>query len=171
MTLQFIYQCHIPSNQHITSLPLTLGLLPKCSDIILDGISITNVPRELLPGNDHGSTRHLLAYLRAKLRHSVPYNRMKLMVVGLQGRGKTTLISVLRSPNSPLPENVSTVGVVVKDWVLQPPPPVGKKKNTVKVNCFDHTVFLRFPGFNIIFISIWFLETCPEGGVAGLTYV
>ena len=31
-----------------------------------------------------GTTRQLLAYLRAQLRRCVPYNRMKLMVVGLQ---------------------------------------------------------------------------------------
>lgn len=59
---------------------------------------------------------------------------MKLMVVGLQGRGKTTLLSVLRTPNSPLPDNVSTVGVVVNDWVVQPPVASGKgKKSNQKV--------------------------------------
>ena len=36
----------------------------------------------------------------------------------LQGRGKTTLLSVLRNPGAPLPENVSTVGVNVAEWVI-----------------------------------------------------
>ena len=41
-----------------------------------------------------------------------------------QGRGKTTLISVLRTPSAPLPSNVSTVGVEVAEWTLSPPPHV-----------------------------------------------
>ena len=49
------------------------------------------------------------------------------MVVGLQGRGKTTLLSVLRDPTAPLPENISTVGVNVADWVVKAPPEVIKK--------------------------------------------
>ena len=31
-----------------------------------------------------GTTKKILAHLRSKLRNSVPFNRMKLMVVGLQ---------------------------------------------------------------------------------------
>ena len=50
------------------------------------------------------------------------------MAVGLQGRGKTTLLSVLRNPSSPLPANVSTVGVVMAEWVVPPPAYVVKAK-------------------------------------------
>ena len=53
---------------------------------------------------------------------------MKLMAVGLQGRGKTTLLSVLRNPNQPLPANVSTVGVVVADWTVGPPAQVKTRR-------------------------------------------
>ena len=53
------------------------------------------------------------------------------MVVGLQGRGKTTLVSVLRNPSAQLPDNVSTVGVEVAEWTLPPPPHIQK---TVKKN-------------------------------------
>ena len=75
--------CH--SNSGITELPLTLGRLRNCWELTLNGLSIQNVPHHLLPGVARGgSTKHLLAYLRAQLRHCVPYNRMKLMVVGLQ---------------------------------------------------------------------------------------
>ena len=49
------------------------------------------------------------------------------MVVGLQGRGKTTLLSVLRDPTAPLPENISTVGVNVADWVVKAPPETVKR--------------------------------------------
>jgi hypothetical protein len=107
-------------------------MLRNCWEITLNGIRITNAPHHLLPGSGRGgSTRHLLAYLRAQLRHCVPYNHMKLMVVGLQGRGKTTLLSVLRTPGGPLPENVSTVGVVVNEWAVQPPV-AGKGKKGIQ---------------------------------------
>ena len=49
------------------------------------------------------------------------------MVVGLQGRGKTTLLSVLRDPSASLPENISTVGVNVADWVVKAPPEVVRR--------------------------------------------
>lgn len=45
-----------------------------------------------------------------------------------KGRGKTTLLSVLRSPGSALPDNVSTVGVEVAEWVVHPPAHLTKKK-------------------------------------------
>ncbi len=118
----------------ITALPLTLGSLRNCWELSLNGIRISNVPHHLLPNSGRGSTRHLLAYLRAQLRHCVPYNRMKLMVVGLQGRGKTTLLSVFRTPHSPLPDNVSTVGVVVNEWAVSPPVANTRKKNQQKVS-------------------------------------
>jgi len=41
------------------------------------------------------------------------------MVVGLQGRGKTTLLSTLQG-NRPPAENVATVGISVGQWTLQP---------------------------------------------------
>ena len=43
----------------------------------------------VLPGDRRGNTRQLLAYLRAQKRQSKVYNRMKLMVVGLQVRDGT----------------------------------------------------------------------------------
>ena len=76
------------SNTDIHLLPLTLGRLRNCWELILHGLKISNVPQHLMPGVTRGgSTKHLLAYLRAQLRHCVPYNRMKLMLVGLQVRG------------------------------------------------------------------------------------
>ena len=44
-----------------------------------------------------------------------------------QGRGKSTLISVLRNPSAPLPSNISTVGVDVAEWVMAPPPHILKE--------------------------------------------
>lgn len=119
------------SNPDLKILPLDLGRLHNCWELTLHGLNVTNVPHHLLPGVRGGSAKRLLAYLRAQLRHCEPYNRMKLMAVGLQGRGKTTLLSVLRNPSAQLPGNISTVGVEVAEWSLSPPSHVlkGVRKN------------------------------------------
>ena len=109
------------SNTDIKYLPLKLGNLHNCWEIALNGVPMSNIPHHLLPGVHGGSTKHLLAYLRAQLRNCIPYTHMKLMVVGLQGRGKTTLLSVLKDIGAPLPPNVSTVGVNMSKWVLTSP--------------------------------------------------
>ncbi len=86
------------SNSEISELPLTLGRLRNCWELTLNGLKINNVPQHYLPGVARGgSTKHLLAYLRAQLRHCVPYNRMKLMAVGLQV--PTFIVTVIICPN------------------------------------------------------------------------
>ena len=74
----------LPCSTYITLLPLKLGRLRNCWELMMHGVKPNNVPQHLLPGVRGASTKHLLAYLRAQLRHCVPYNHMKLMVVGLQ---------------------------------------------------------------------------------------
>jgi len=90
------------SNINVTELPLELGKLQNCWELSVKGLKLSNVPQHVRPGMYFlflvvtliipciyadvrgGTTRQLLAYLRAQLRRCVPYNRMKLMVVGLQ---------------------------------------------------------------------------------------
>lgn len=84
--------CHVTCLSHdcsrrnpdIKTLPLNLGRLHNCWELTLHGLTLTNVPHHLMPGVRGGSAKRLLAYLRAQLRHCLPYNRMKLMAVGLQ---------------------------------------------------------------------------------------
>ena len=116
--LTSLVRLDLSHNHGLGYLICSLGNLKNCFELGLRGLEISNVPRELLPGSQSGGTRRTLAYLRAQLRQSVPFNRMKLMVVGLQGRGKTSLLARLRG--DPLPQNVSTVGVKVNEWVLGP---------------------------------------------------
>ena len=143
----YVYVCICPlsplslshRNSEIHELPLTLGRLRNCCELKLNGLQIQNIPHHLLSGIYRGgSTKQILAYLGAQLRHRVPYKHMKLMAVGLQGRGKTTLLSVLRNPRSSLPNNVSTVGVVMAEWVV--PPPTSARRRQVPSRVSESTV-------------------------------
>ena len=58
-------------------------------------------------------TSDLLRYLKAKLRNSEPYYTMKLMIVGLANRGKTTLMHRIDKDYG-FSENTSTQGMVLE---------------------------------------------------------
>lgn len=59
----------------------------------------------------------LFAILFPFILQAQRYYRMKLMVVGYGGRGKTTLLKTLMKEKTNKKENRPTVGVVVKDWM------------------------------------------------------
>lgn len=74
-----------------------------------------------------------------------------------QGRGKTTLLSVLRNPSSALPENVSTVGVEVAEWVVHPPAVMKKKGGSTSVRvstCTAHITNCTVFGTNPLLTDI-----------------
>lgn len=58
--------------------------------------------------------RDCIRYLNSKLRSARKFFRMKLMLVGNQDRGKTTLVSRLQGLEAG--HNQSTVGVDVSEW-------------------------------------------------------
>eukprot|EP00731_Ephydatia_muelleri_P005646 Em0002g1822a len=169
----------ISGNAEIKSLPPSLGKLQHCTELTMNGVSISNVPQHLLPGVSRGgSTKHTLAYLRTQFRNCEAYNRMKLMVVGLQGRGKTTLLSVLRDPSASLPENISTVGVNVADWVVKAPPEVVRRFKGVVAREVMDVVFSTwdmagqevyyathqcFLSRNTLYLVVWNMEEGEKG--------
>ena len=63
----------------------------------------------------HSKTLHFFLYF--SILQSVPYYRMKLMLVGYGGRGKSTLLARLqKQKKSKKFANVATVGIKVQDW-------------------------------------------------------
>ncbi|CAH1229976.1 ANK3 [Branchiostoma lanceolatum] len=118
------------------TLPMELGKLEKLWDFRANGMEL----EEPLQGLQLRSTRHLIGYLRSILDQSRPYCRMKLMLVGLQGVGKTSLLHEMRregtgsyqdvtikgwasrmgyfrnDQKTRKGQNISTVGVDVGDW-------------------------------------------------------
>ena len=66
------------------------------------------------PRNMQRDARDCIRYLNSRLRSARKFFRMKLMLVGKQDRGKTTLVSRLQGLEAG--QNQSTVGVDVSEW-------------------------------------------------------
>lgn len=74
-------------------------------------------------------------FLQQRLKKAVPYNRMKLMIVGNTGSGKTTLLQqLMKCKRSEFCCPKATVGIDVKDWIIQGK---GKMKKELILNVWD----------------------------------
>ncbi|XP_035667179.1 leucine-rich repeat serine/threonine-protein kinase 1-like, partial [Branchiostoma floridae] len=112
----------LSNNPDLHELPLALGNLRQCWQLGIDGLSLHHIPNHVKPvGNSKSSpkVRDLLAFLRAQLRMSEPCNKVKLMLVGKEGTGKTTLLDMLMG--NPARQNMPTNGVWVSQWCCNPP--------------------------------------------------
>ncbi|XP_071486222.1 leucine-rich repeat serine/threonine-protein kinase 2-like [Diadema antillarum] len=102
-------------NKSITTIPDELGQLNKLWEFPLDGLKL-----DLDPAILRGRTKDIIGFLNQKFKRAEAYNRMKLMVVGYGGRGKSTLLARLQGQKyDKKAENVATAGVVVKEWTIQ----------------------------------------------------
>ena len=100
---------NISHNPNITSLPDEMGKLSHLFELPLNGLKL-DLEASILKGK----TKDLIAFLRSKLRNSVPYYRVKLVLVGMSGRGKTAIRNLL------LKEKHSGDGdVTVRDWIVR----------------------------------------------------
>ena len=107
---------NIAHNSEIVALPSELGRLKKNLLILnLEGLNDLNDP----PKSVRGSTGDCIRYLNNRLRGSREYYRMKIMLVGKQEMGKTTLVARLHNNNKEI-GNRSTVGVDVSEWRYTP---------------------------------------------------
>jgi Leucine-rich repeat (LRR) protein len=88
---------NISYNVSIDVLPLQLSNLEGLWSLEYDGVPLTNPPASDL--DKFRSAADKLLYMRSLLHDAKPYESMKLMLVGLQKQGKTTLLSRLREIN------------------------------------------------------------------------
>lgn len=133
---------HLTGNALVSKLPPEMGLLNRMWNLSLRGCNL-NEPLKTMVESKKYKTMDIIGYLKSVLEDSKPYARMKLMVVGLQGIGKTSLLEQLRQEgygsyrkkppehwakrmgnknvNLKTPKGVtlSTVGVDVCDWTFE----------------------------------------------------
>lgn len=126
---------NIEGNIDITDIPPQMGLLPKLWTLNANGCNL-NDPLKSMFENKQYKTVDILGYLKSSLERCAPYTRMKLMIVGLENKGKTSLLRALKSEDSRKPKGqesnwsqrmaqknqrsvstqLSTVGIDLGEW-------------------------------------------------------
>ncbi|KAJ2939952.1 hypothetical protein O0L34_g6659 [Tuta absoluta] len=132
---------NISGNKDITDLPPTMGLLSRLWNLSAAGCSLQE-PLHTMLSAEGGASKYrsmdVVSYLKSVLQEAKPYARMKLMLCGLQGIGKTSLLECLRQESAiqhrrkPTDHwakrmgnktrrggNMSTVGVDIGTWTYE----------------------------------------------------
>ena len=104
---------NIAYNSEILALPSELGRLKNLLNLNLDGLNDLNDP----PRSVRLTTADCIRYLNSRLRSARGYFHMKLMLVGKQAMGKSTIVARLQGREI---GNESTVGVDVSEWKYAP---------------------------------------------------
>ncbi|XP_067008597.2 leucine-rich repeat serine/threonine-protein kinase 1 [Anabrus simplex] len=133
---------NISGNPEISELPPQMGLLSRLWNLNTRGCSLQEPLKSMIESKKY-KTMDVIGYLKSVLEDARPYARMKLMIVGVQGIGKTSLLEQLRQEGvgsykkKPVEHwakrmgnkninvktsrgaNMSTVGVDIGDWVFE----------------------------------------------------
>lgn len=131
---------NISGNIDVNDLPSNMGLLSRLWNLNTRGCSLQGPLRSMIDNGKY-KTMDIIGYLKSVYEDAKPYARMKLMVVGAQGIGKTSLLELLRqestvrskkstdhwtkrignntTPKSGRDVNISTVGVDIGDWICE----------------------------------------------------
>ncbi|KAG1714290.1 Leucine-rich repeat serine/threonine-protein kinase 1 [Nymphon striatum] len=133
---------NLSNNHDISRLLPEMGLLSKLWNLNTRGCNLDEPLKSMIESKKY-KTMDIIGYLKSILENAKLYARMKLMVVGIQGIGKTSLLDQLRqegvgSYKKKPPEHwakrmgnkninlktakgvsMSTVGVDVGDWTFE----------------------------------------------------
>ncbi|XP_017885653.1 leucine-rich repeat serine/threonine-protein kinase 1 [Ceratina calcarata] len=132
---------NVSGNVEITELPPQMGLLSRLWNLNTQGCKLQEPLKSMIESKKY-KTMDVIGYLKSILEDAKPYARMKLMIVGIQGIGKTSLLEQLKQegeiPNKKKSEHwakrmgnknintktskgtiISTVGVDIGDWIYE----------------------------------------------------
>ena len=113
-SLVTLYTLDLSENPDILTLPAEMGKLSTLTQLNLRGLKDLNDP----PKNVQKECGDCIRYLNSKLRNARGFFRIKMMVVGLADKGKTTLVRRLQGKECG--PNAATNGVDVSEWVYRP---------------------------------------------------
>ncbi|KYM96488.1 Leucine-rich repeat serine/threonine-protein kinase 1 [Cyphomyrmex costatus] len=86
---------NISGNNEIVELPPQMGLLGRLWNLNTQGCRLQEPLKSMIESKKY-KTMDVIGYLKSILEDAKAYARMKLMIVGIQGIGKTSLLEQLR---------------------------------------------------------------------------